>query len=322
MNPLRILVTGAAGFVGAALVRRLIADGHQLHVLIKPTTDVWRLADVGGHFRLHRMDLADRDGLDAVLAEARPQIVYHAAAHGGYPTQNDARRILESNVLGTWNLLEALTPIDYDVFVNVGSSSEYGFKSQPMRETDLLQPASYYAVAKCAQTLLCQHVARSLQRPIVTLRLFSVYGPFEEPTRLVPTLIRRCLDGEELILVDPTTARDFIYVDDVVEAALRVEQLASCGGEIINIGTGVQHTLRDVVALVLQHTGARVPCRWGAMPPRIWDTATWVAGPEKCERLLGWRARTTLADGLASTVAWQQARHGSNATTAAQKAQG
>ena len=134
-----------------------------------------------------------------------------------------------------------------------------------MRESDLLEPNSYYAVAKCAQTLLCQHVARTEKRPITTLRLFSAYGPYEEPSRLVPTLIQRCLAGQDLSLVPPETARDFVYVDDVVDAYLCTGALAKLRGEIVNVGTGVQSTIRDLVEAIVDHTGARVEIRWGAM---------------------------------------------------------
>ena len=304
MRQKRILITGAGGFVGAALTRRLVADGNAVHVLLKSSTGRWRLADLHPHLRAHEVDLADEDAVRRLVSEVRPELVYHLAAHGAYPSQNDPDRIIQTNILGTWNLLKALGQIDYEAFVSAGSSSEYGFKQFAMRETDLLEPNSYYAVAKCAQTLLCQHVARTEKRPINTLRIFSAFGPREEPTRLVPTLIQRCLQGQELLLVPPETARDFVYVDDVVDAFLRVEQLAKLQGEVINIGTGLQGTVRDVVEAIVRHTGAHVECRWGAMQPRIWDSAIWVADCTRSKTLLGWRAQTTLDEGLRRTVAW------------------
>jgi len=173
----------------------------------------------------------------------------------------------------------------------------------------VLEPNSYYSVAKCAQTLLCQHVANAQgRRPITTFRLFSTYGPYEEPSRLIPTLTQRCIEGRELTLVAAETARDFVYVDDVVDAYLHTDKLAQLSGEIINIGTGVQSTIKQVVDLILEHTGARVACNWGAMPARVWDAKTWVADCTKSGRLLGWRPRTTLSEGLKQTVAWWRQR--------------
>jgi nucleoside-diphosphate-sugar epimerase len=304
MSPKRILVTGAAGFVGALLTRRLLADGHTVHTLIKSTTAPRRLAGLERDLHAHQVDLRDEDRVRTIIASIRPEVIYHLATHGAYPTQTDADGIIQTNILGTWNLLKALSDTDYEVFVNSGSSSEYGFKEYAMRETDLLEPNSYYSVAKCAQTLLCQHVAKTESRPITTFRLFSVYGPFEEPSRLIPTLIRRCLAGEDLTLVDPNIARDFVYVDDVVDAYLRIDKLSQLHGEIINIGTGVQSPIKHVADLILRHTGARVACHWGAMPARIWDAKTWVADCTKSARLLGWRPLTTLSEGLERTIAW------------------
>ena len=304
----RVLVTGAAGFVGAVLTRRLVADGHRVHVLLKPGTSSWRLADVERDLTLYEGDLTDEAATWEIVQAAHPDVIYHLAAHGGYSSQNDADAILRTNFLGTWNLLKACAGIDYHVFVNTGSSSEYGFKDHASRETDVLEPNSYYAVSKSAQTLLCQYVARAESRPITTFRLFSVYGPFEEPSRLVPTLIRRCLEGKDLTLTDPYTARDFVYVDDVVDAYLRLDELARLSGEILNIGTGLQTPLEQIVALLLQQTGARVACHWGSMPNRIWDTRTWVGDCDKSQRLLGWKAHTSLADGLARTIGWTRRR--------------
>ena len=300
----RVLVTGAAGFVGAVLVRRLLALGHEVHALSKPSTKRWRLEGVARDLATHDQDLTDEEGLRALLLRIKPDVIYHLAAHGAYPFQTDADAVIQTNILGTWNLLKASAAVDYEVFVNTGSSSEYGFKDFAMRETDLLEPNSYYSVAKCAQTLLCQHFAKTHKKPVTTFRLFSAYGPWEEPSRLIPTLVRRCLAGEDLELVPPETARDFVFVEDVVDAYLRLDELGKLSGEILNVGTGVQSTIKDVVSAVLEHTGARVACHWGRMQPRIWDSKIWVADITKSGRLLHWRPETSLARGIARTVAW------------------
>jgi nucleoside-diphosphate-sugar epimerase len=304
MSGKRVLVTGAAGFVGAVLARRLLALGHRVSIVARTTTDRWRFRGIEKDLESLEVDLRNEEDVRALLLRIKPDVIYHLAAHGAYPFQTDADAVIQTNILGTWNLLKASAAVDYEVFVNTGSSSEYGWKEFAMRETDLLEPNSYYSVAKCAQTLLCQHFAKTHRKPVVTFRLFSVYGPWEEPSRLIPTLIRRCLAGEELELVPPETARDFVYVDDVVDAYLRLDELQKLGGEILNIGTGVQSTIRDVVAAVLAETHANVTCHWGRMKPRIWDSTIWVADITKSGRLLRWRPETTLAHGIAKTVAW------------------
>jgi nucleoside-diphosphate-sugar epimerase len=200
--------------------------------------------------------------------------------------------------------LKACSEVDYKVFINTGSSSEYGAKQSAMRESDLLEPNSYYAVAKSAQSLVCQQMARADRRPINTFRLFSVYGPYEEPTRLVPTLIRRCREGRQLDMVSPDTARDFIHVDDVVAAYLQVGQLNLQCGEVFNIGTGIQSTMREVVRAVMNSTHSTPRVNWGNMPARSWDTETWFADISKVRRVLKWTPRIGLAEGIERTTAW------------------
>ena len=300
----RFFVTGATGFVGAFLARKLADLGCDVHLLARENANRWRLRDLENAFTFHRGDLTDLEGLRKIVSKVRPTVVYHLGVHGAYPFQTDADETILTNVFGSWNLLKACSDVDYKVFVNTGSSSEYGSKPHAMRETDVLEPNSYYAVAKSAQTLVCRHTARVDKRPINTFRLFSVYGPYEEPSRLVPTVIRNCLEGRELKMVSPETARDFIYVEDVVDAYLRIDELSRHCGEVFNIGSGMQSTVRDVVEASTRATGASPKVSWGAIPHRPWDTETWVADCTKVRRMLKWTARTGLDQGIAKTVEW------------------
>ena len=308
MSGKRILLTGGAGFVGAVLTRELLRSGHRVHLILKSDSGRWRIADVLSDVQVHPADLRDEAAVKQVVAETKPEVIYHLATHGAYSSQDDSEAILQVNFYGTWNLLKASAALDYEVFVNTGSSSEYGFKDEAMRESDLLEPNSYYAVAKCGQTLLCQHFARAHKKPINTFRLFSAYGPYEEPSRLVPTLVARTLRGEALDLVPKEVARDFIFVDDVVDAYTRFEPLAQLSGEVINIGTGVQSTIEDVVGAVFAACGKSVECRWGKMPARMWDQRTWVSDCSKSKRLIGFRPRTSLTEGMAKTVRFFEAQ--------------
>lgn len=300
----RFFVTGATGFVGSCLTRKLAELGCEVHALVRATSKRWRLGGLEQKVTLHIGDLNDGERLRELIGEIQPTVVYHLAVHGAYPTQTNADQIILTDMFGTYNLLKACSEVDYKVFVNTGSSSEYGCKQYAMRECDLLEPTSYYAVAKAAQTLVSQHMARADRRPINTFRLFSVYGPYEEPTRLVPTLVRRCLESKELDMVSPDTVRDFVYVDDVVEAYLQIGQLSLQCGEVFNIGTGIQSSMRDVVRAVFQSAGAKVKVNWGTMPARSWDTETWLADTTKVRRILKWAPRTSLAEGIQKTTEW------------------
>lgn len=298
-----ILITGASGFVGANLARAIAALRPDIHLLIRNEAKLWRLTDVLGKMTLHRVDLTDRSGVFACVAELKPRTIFHLAVHGAYPSQKDVAQIEATTLHGTINLLEACVEPGFDIFINTGSSSEYGFKSEPMMETDLLEPNSYYSVFKAAATHFCQYLAASKKLPVITLRPFSVYGFFEEPTRLVPTLIRSLLAGTCPPLVSPDTARDYVFIDDMVEAYLAAAQHPEYGGRVYNIGSGRQTTLREIVETAVRLTGAEVTPVWGSMEQRIWDQNIWQADISRAKAELNWSPRTSLEEGLSRTMA-------------------
>lgn len=275
-------MTGAGGFVGANLVRRLVADGLRVVGLVRPGSDPWRLAGLD-------VELVEADIREAVRGGF--DLVFHLAAHGAYSWQEDDRAILETNLLGTVNALDAGTRV-----VVAGSSSEYGPKPHAPAEDEVLEPSSAYAVGKAASTLY------AVQRGAVVLRLYSVYGRWEEPDRLVPTLLARGLGGELPPLVSPGVARDFVHVDDVCEAFVAAARAEP--GRVYNVGSGRQTTVAEVVETARRLLGVEAKPQWGSMPDRAWDTETWVANPGRIRRELNWEARIGLEEGLAGTLEW------------------
>jgi nucleoside-diphosphate-sugar epimerase len=263
---------------------------------------MWRLDGAAAIIR-HVVDMRDETAVRQVVTSVRPTIVYSLASHGAYPHQTDARRIFETNVLGLTNLLQACDQIDYRLLVHTGSSSEYGRKHEPLREDHELLPESVYGVAKAAQSLLCQHWARAGGRPIVVFRLFSVYGPFEEPSRLIPRLIMSVLDDRPIAMASPRTSRDFVYVDDVVEALLQIDELERASGAIVNLGTGVQTTLSEMVQTLGEIAGRPIRAEWHAMPDRPWDTDVWQADTLRLRQTIFW-SPTTVETGLERSLAW------------------
>jgi UDP-glucose 4-epimerase len=299
---LKAVVTGAGGFIGANLARKLCRDGYQVHLVVRPQSDRWRLNGLAEHAEVHEMDLIDAAAVRRLINAVEPDLIFHAAAHGAYPAQRDLHRMLAVNVLGTVNLLGACLERGFTGFVHTGSSSEYGFKDHAPREDEYLEPNSEYAVTKAAATLYCRHVAIDRGVNVTTLRLYSAYGPWEEPTRLIPTLIAKGLVGKLPDLASPDVARDYVYVDDVVDACVVT---ATAGeGEIYNLGTGVQTTLSDAVEIARHVMGIDAEPRWGSMSERTWDTPVWVANPGHLERKLGWQARVGFTAGLRQTVDW------------------
>jgi nucleoside-diphosphate-sugar epimerase len=303
----RSLVTGAGGFVGANLVRRLLRDGHEVHATCRPHGEHERLSGLSS-LVVHDVDLARPGSAEALVGEVSPGWIFHLSAHGAYSWQTDAHQICAANLVSTIELADAAERQGVLAFIHTGSSSEYGFTDHAPDEHERPEPNSTYAVAKTAATMYCCHRARSGSLPALTFRLYSVYGSLEDPRRLVVTLLRHGLEGRWPPLVAPETARDFVYVGDVCEALiLGAEQAREHAGAIYNVGSGHQTTLRELVACVRDQLDIRAEPEWGTHEQRTWDTDVWCASTERIARDLGWSATTELEQGLAQTVSWLQA---------------
>jgi UDP-glucose 4-epimerase len=300
-----VVVTGATGFVGANLARRLLTDGHDVHLIVRPSYASWRIGSIAADVTLHVTDLDDAGRLDRVFQSVKPDCVYHLAAYGAYPTQKDLDQMVRTNIVGTMNLVQASLKSGCETFVNVGSSSEYGLKPYAANERELPEPNSHYAVTKASATLFCGYTARANKVRIPTLRLYSVYGAYEEPTRLIPTVILRGLDGGLPPLVSPDTSRDFVYIDDVVDACIAAASTPSIPFDAVyNIGSGVQTSVRDVVETAQKLLPITAKPDWGSMAGRIWDTNTWIADISRARAELAWTPQHTFETGLAKTIDW------------------
>lgn len=301
----RALVTGGSGFLGACLVRRLLADGGwDVHLTLRGDTAPWRLAGLDGRYAAHRADLRDAGAVRAAVAAARPDVVFHVAAHGTMPRQNDRAAILDSNVTGTANLLDAVSELPYRAFVHTGSSSEVGHSAGPMSEGTPLRPRSAYGVAKAAATLLGQ--AEYLAgRPVTTVRVFSAYGPWDDPGRLLPYLMDCCRRMEPPKVTRGDAPRDWVHADDVVDLMLAAAADARRAGPVVHAGGGADQTVRDMVDTVLAvATGGRLRAEYGAAPPRPDEPTRWVADLAGTTARTGWSPRTGLRAGVERTWRW------------------
>ena len=307
----RVLITGSSGFIGSRLAHDLIADGHEVHLLLRDGSATDRLAGLEGRFTVQRADLRDAAAVKRAVDAARPEVVYHAAASGTFHDRRDRAAILGSNLLGTANLLDALESHHPRAMVNVGSSSEYGHKDGPMREDDRLEPRSDYAVAKAAATLLWQAEAYR-GRPVVTVRIFSAYGPGEDPNRLASYVMKCCLQGTPARVTTGDQPRDWVYADDVV-ALLRVAAEAPAArGQILHAGCGVRHTARDLVEAVVETCEGPV-AEFGLAPARSDEPAVWTAEITRTRELTGWGPRYDLRAGVRRMWEWFSRRNAGRA---------
>ena len=304
----RALVTGAAGFVGAALCQRLLADDHDVTALVRPgRTDAPRLLSIRGDLTFAEADLLDVEAVDDAIERARPDVVYHLAA-AGVVDRRDDRAVLRGNIEGTYNLAAALPKTPARRLVHVASCFEYG-EGDMMAEDHPLQPTTVYGAAKAGAHLLLQSLRRSHGLPTVSLRLFTPYGPGMPESTLIAATIAKALAGETIATTEGRQQRDFLYIDDVAEGIAAAGRAALDDDiEAINLASGTGTPIREVVATILRLVGGNARAEFGALPYR--DGEMWVQSGDRAAAAahLNWTPRVGLEDGLARTIDWFRAR--------------
>ena len=301
----KILITGATGFIGANLVRYSLQKKAKVFIFTRKNSDKWRIKEVLKNVQEYRVDLFNQSKVLKTVLEIDPDIVFHTAIYGGYGFQNNPFKIAETNFIGTVNLVEACSQIKLELFINTGSSSEYGIKSKPMRESDFLEPITEYGATKAAATLYTQAKAKKGTLPATTLRLFSPYGYYEEKTRLVPTTVLLCLKGKSPTIYSRTFVRDFAFVEDIVKAYFQaVRHKEKAIGEIFNISAGCQYSIDEVVEIVIKLTGEKVKPIYRLKGDHSLEPKVWQANIAKAKKFLKWQPKHDLNQGLAKTVKW------------------
>lgn len=300
------LITGGAGFIGANLVRKILTTTSNplIHIIEPSGTNLWRLADIQDQITIHSLNLIDFKEVENLVLALKPDVIFHLAAYGGMPNEQDQLMVYHVNLYGTINLLNACKKFGFDCFINTGSSSEYGKKSKPMKEADQLEPISDYAVAKVAATNYCAKEAILNKLPIYTVRPFSVYGNYESPTRLIPSVINSFLQKQPLNLSNPSNVRDFIYIDDMIDGYLTLERKKPTNIFTFNIGSGVQSCIQDVVTTLQSLTQVTIPLMWQTTASRPWEPTHWQADIELAQNILSWTPHYSLETGLKKSLDW------------------
>lgn len=296
-----IAIFGAGGFIGLSLLKTLLTHRKDVIGFSSDPEKNWRIKASGvPKDTWVKLDLLDRSDIRKAIKKYRPKTIFNLAAYGAYPKQNDTVKIYETNFLSTVRLIEELKKYPFEVYLHAGSQSEYGLNCAGPSEESALIPNSPYAVSKAAVYYLLKYYGKVEKLPTVHLRLYSVYGPWEEPDRLMPVLIKNVKNGKLPHFVDPTISRDFVYVDDVIEAMIRAagKLQPKYFGEVFNIASGKKTTIKELAYVAKKLFKIEENPQFGTMKNRGWDLKNWYGNPQKIQKTFGWKAKTSLEEGL------------------------
>jgi nucleoside-diphosphate-sugar epimerase len=321
---MRVVVTGAAGFIGSHLCERLLADGHQV-VGIDSFSDYYdrplkernlEVALENKNFALEELDL-HHAYVRKVLRGARA--VFHLAGQPGVrPSWGDHfDRYVQDNIVATQRLLEALRHVEVDRLVFASSSSVYGDAEMfPTRETALPRPVSPYGMTKLAAEHLVFVYMRNFGIPATSLRYFTVYGPRQRPDMAFTRFMHALVEKEEIeIFGDGEQTREFTFVSDAVDGTVKA-MAADVAGGIINLGGGSRVTINRVLATLEEITGLEV--RRKALPAAPGDPRHTGASINVAREKLGWEPRVSLRDGLSRQWRWfEETREAAGASRSA-----
>ena len=312
LTGMTVLVTGAGGFIGSHVVSTLVAEGAR----VRAFTHYNSRGDWG---HLEDLDDAVLDSVEVVAGEIQDpfsvqravagcEIVLHLAALIGIPYSYAApQSYVQTNVVGTLNVLEAGRLHDVRRIVHTSTSETYGTaRYTPIDEGHPLQGQSPYSASKIAADKMAESYARSFELPVATLRPFNTFGPRQSLRAVIPTVIGQALRGDVVRLGSRSPVRDFTYVEDTARAFLSVATAREATGEVFNAGNGQGITIGDLATMILEIVGssAQLVVDESRVRPQSSEVFELIADARRLRELTGWEPRVGLRDGLQRTVDW------------------
>ena len=297
-----VFITGANGFIGANLIRHLLALNANVHVLLRPSAAIWRIENCIHQLIVHIADLRHEAQVISSVVDSRPDVIFHLATGRGV-NQNQRTNYVQTGILGAAHIVEALRRLENCRLVVAGSSLEYGSSDGPISESCPLAPHTLHGAVKAAASILLSQAALAEQLAISQLRLFHVYGPWESSHRFLPRAFQSAIKDTSVDLVSGLSRRDWVYVIDVVRALLLAAHSQAPTG-IYNIGSGVEHTNEEVLTKLEQVLDRKILRNSNVLPPRLTDQAHRYADISAARIALDWSPRYDLTTGIKSTLSW------------------
>jgi nucleoside-diphosphate-sugar epimerase len=296
---MRVFVTGATGFLGSHLIRHLLAAGHEPLALVVPGSDLQRLSNIAG-LRLIYGTLQKIAELRDDLCRWQPEACIHLAWYtepGKYLHAKENIASFQNSLL----LLEELRACDCKYLIATGTCAEYEAKSHRLSEIDKVSPETLYAASKLSFLFIGQQIAAQLGIQFAWSRVFYVYGPNEDPRRLVPSAILKLQEGQAFLASPGKQVRDYLHVEDVSRALITILEKQATG--IYNVCSSEPITIGELLNTIGQLTHHHDLIRLGALPYRDWEPM-YICGDNSRLKTLGWRQSFSLHAGLQNTIDW------------------
>jgi UDP-glucuronate 4-epimerase len=309
---MKVVVTGGAGFIGSHVTRGLADGGHEVAIIdnfsdfYSPEIKRANVAGLNGRAQVFEADICDIGEMQSIFANGKYDAVIHLAARAGVrPSINNPRAYIETNITGTYNLLEAARAAGTKRFVFASSSSVYGLATKVPFSEDLPLPQtlSPYAATKLAGEQLCGNFANLHDMRVACLRFFTVYGPGQRPDLAIHKFTDMIERGQAIPKFgDGNTRRDYTYIDDIVQGVLGALKYDGAPFDIFNLGESETTTLNELIDSLESALGKKAVIE--QLPEQPGDMPRTCADISKARRLLGYDPHTKIADGIPKFVAW------------------
>jgi UDP-glucose 4-epimerase len=296
----RVFVTGATGFIGAAVVRRLVADGHEVAALIRPKSNLWRLGPAQDRIQRIHGTLDDQGTYEPALIGFRPDTVIHLGWHGSAKGNRNDPEQVRTNVVGSVDLFMSAQRAGCSAFVGTGSQAEYARSADPLTEESPTGPTTLYGAAKLATHCLLSQLAATHDVRFAWLRIFSVYGPEDSQTTLVSYVTTELLNGRRPAVSQGDQVWDYLYIDDAASAITTAAALQASG--IYNVAYGSAQQLRDTILMIRNEINAELPIGFGEAGTS--GNAQHLQASVAKLKTLGWSPLTPLDVGLRRSIEW------------------
>jgi len=298
---MKVLITGASGFVGSHVARLLVAEGCEVYALVRESSNRWRIQDILPSMYLWQSDLVAFENVNTYLQEIKPELCIHLAWYAVPGKYLNSQENLDS-IQASINLLSQLAELGCKRFVGIGTCFEYDLSLGYLSESSLTKPITLYAATKVALSTILQQFAQITEMEVAWIRLFYQYGPMEDERRLIPGIISSLLRDEVVKTTKGEQIRDFLHIEDVASAIWAVAKSNVSG--VVNVGSGQPVTVGQIALELGNLLGKPDLIHLGALPYRPNDPMFICANNELLRKKTDWTQKYNLTTGLKNTIKW------------------